>query len=154
MVDLKALIAKAQAEVEAATESSTIEVGGQLVDVSFRQVAGHVWADLVVAHPPRPGTDGNIGFNSDLMVRDYPAESITVDGQPVDGETWRELFAVVTSPNIKFMAAAIWALNQNNPTKRIVELGKARAGVSTKKRRSPASSASASADSQGGSPRK
>ena len=139
MADLKALIAKARAQIEESREAFEIEIGGEIVPLVFRQLPGHEWADLVVAHPPRQGTDRNIGFNSDALVRDYPVSHITVDGEPVDVETWQELYDAATSPNIKIMAAAAWALNQNLPWQRIQELGKARAGGSMKKRRSPAS---------------
>lgn len=136
MADLKALIAKAKAET--AERGLEIVVGGEIVEVLFSRVPGHVWADLLVTHPPRKGSDENVGVNPDAIVRDYPVEYITVEGEPVDTETWRDLYEAVTSPNIKFMAAAIWMLNQSEPIKMIADLGKARAGAQSKKRRSPA----------------
>lgn len=138
MVDLKALIAKAQAEIAENSKTAQVEIGGELVDVVLRQVPGHVWADLIVTHPARTGSDEYVGFNSDALVRDYPVEYVTVAEEPVDVETWQEMYDTLTSPSIKGLAAVAWALNQNDPAKRIVELGKARAGGSTKRRRSPA----------------
>lgn len=133
------LIAKARAELaEAAPTVAPVEVAGELVDIGFRPVAGHVWADLTALHPPRAGAvlDGNVGFNSDAVAKDYPLDKITVDGEPVDAATWRDLLQVLTAPGIKLVATALWGINQYTPAKRANELGKARAGEAKKKPRS------------------
>lgn len=140
-MDLKALIAKARAEAASVEPTvAPVAVGGELVDVGFLPVAGVEWADLMATHPPRKGSvlDSNVGFNSDAVARDYPVSKITVGGEPVDEETWHELFSVLSSPSIKLIAAALWGMNQSDPAQRIAELGKAKAGGSTRKRRSPA----------------
>ncbi|MGW9587499.1 hypothetical protein [Microbacterium sp. NPDC055455] len=140
-MSVKDLIAKARAELDtAAPVVVPVEVGGELVDIGFRPVLGTVWADLMAVHPPRPGAvlDGNVGFNSDAVAKDYPLDRVTVDGEPVDAETWADLMGVLTSPGIKLVAAALWGLNQNDPQRRAAELGKARAGAAKRKRRSPA----------------
>lgn len=137
-MDLKAAIAKAKAETETAEQDIDIVVGDELVKVVFKRLPGWAWADVLAKHPPRPGSDGTIGYNPDAAVRDYPVDHIRVNGEPVDEDTWAEMFAVVTSPNIKFMAAAIYGLNQVAPLDRIAELGKARTSVPSKKRTSRA----------------
>jgi hypothetical protein len=143
-MDLKESIAKAKAEIEASVAEVQIDVGGTLYDVAFRMVAGHVWADLTAQCPPRQGAkiDANVGFNSDVVARVYPLDHIAVGGEAIDAETWAELMEVVASPAIKGIALVLWRLNQIGPAERAVELGKARAGAQSKKRRSPANSGS------------
>jgi hypothetical protein len=136
-MDLKERIEAARALVENAEPTvATVEVGGELIDVGFKPVLGQVWADLMATHPPRPGAilDGNVGFNSDAVAKDYPLGKITVDGLPVDAETWAEINAVLTAPGIKLFAAALWGINQNDPARRAAELGKVRASAGKKKR--------------------
>lgn len=144
-MNLKDRIAAAKAEIESAEPLTVpVYVGGELVEVSFRPVEGHVWADLVASSPPRPGStlDGNVGYNSDAVARRYPLSLVLVDGEPVSAEDWSDLHDVIPSPSVKLIAAGLWGLNQNDPAKRIAELGKARAGAQPKKRRSPANSGS------------
>lgn len=148
-MDLKALIEKARAELPAPVDSAPviIEVAGEVGDVVFKKLSGPAWADMIATHPPRPGTDGALGFNSDAAARDYPHDHITVDGEPVpDQGTWEATFDLQSSPTIKQLAAAVWSINQYRPQQRVVELGKARTAASTKKRRSRSSKASAPAD--------
>jgi hypothetical protein len=137
-MNIKERIAKARAEVEGAEPTvAPVEIGGELTDLAFRPVLGQVWADLMATHKPRPGSvlDGNVGFNSDAVAKDYPLDKITVDGEPVDAETWAEINEVLTAPGIKLVAAALWGINQNDPAKRVAELGKARASAPKKRRR-------------------
>lgn len=140
-MSIQDLIAKARAELDSAAPVTVpVEVAGTLVDIGFRPILGAAWADLMAVHPPRPGSvlDGNVGFNSDAVAKDYPLDKVTVDGEPVDEETWAGLMEVLTAPGVKHVAAALWGLNQNDPARRAVELGKARAGAAKRKRRSPA----------------
>ena len=127
----RALVADAEATI------APVEIGGELTDLGFRPVTGQVWADLMATHPPRPGSvlDGNVGFNSDAVAKDYPLDKVTVDGEPVDAETWAEINDVLTAPGIKLVAAALWGINQNDPARRAAELGKARASAPKRKRR-------------------
>jgi hypothetical protein len=137
MTDLKSLIAKARAEVaNSEPEIVPVEVGGELVDVAVRPVAGYVWANLTATHPPRDNSavDATVGFDSDAVAKDYPVEYITVAGEPIDQATWRELFDVLTASGIQSVAAALWAINQVLPAKRVMELGKARTSGRRKKR--------------------
>ena len=134
-------IAKARELVDTADAVvATVEVGGTLYDVGLRPVLGSVWADLTATHPPRPGSvlDGNVGFNSDAVAKDYPLDKITIDGEAIDVETWAGVTSVLTAPGIKLLASVLWGINQQEPIRRAAELGKARAGAALKKRRSRA----------------
>jgi hypothetical protein len=79
-----------------------------------------------------------VGYNTDAVARIYPVDRITVAAEPVDPGTWGDLLDVLPSPSLSLIAAALWGLNQYEPQQRIAELGKAKAGGSTRKRRSPA----------------
>lgn len=142
-MDLQALIAKARESVgaNAPTDKVPVELGGEYVEIEVRMVAGSVWADLTAMTPPRPGskTDQNVGYNTDAVAAGYPVDHITVAGESVDVDTWRAILAVLSSPSLKLIAAALWGLNQLGPSQRIAELGKAQAGALRKKRSSPAS---------------
>jgi hypothetical protein len=136
MVDLKAMIAKAKS-ADVSGQTVTVAVGDELVDISFAPVPGHVWVDLVAKCPPREGAarDKNVGYNTDAVARVYPVDRITVSAEPVDPGTWGDLLDVLPSPSLSLIAAALWGLNQYEPQQRIAELGKAKAGGSTRKRR-------------------
>jgi hypothetical protein len=141
-MDLKALIAKARAEsgIEAPTGSADIEIGGELVEVVFRRLPGAEWSDLTATTPPRVGsrTDAMLGYGTEGVGPKYPIGYIEVAGEPVDAATWAELYEQLLAPSITAIATCIFNLNQGLPSQRIVELGKARAGDSKKKRNSPA----------------
>lgn len=140
-MSIKDSIAKARELIEDADiVSAPVEIGGNLHDLGFRPVLGPVWADLMATHPPRRGStlDGNVGFNSDAVAKDYPLDKITIDGESVDAETWASVMEVLTSPGVKLVASVLWGINQKIPQDRVAELGKARAGGASKKRRSPA----------------
>ncbi|MDR7189782.1 hypothetical protein J2Y46_002608 [Microbacterium sp. BE35] len=148
MTDVKALIAKARAKAETAPPTVVpVEVGGELVDIAFGRIPGHVWADLTAMCPPRKGStqDENVGFNADRIVRVYPLESVVVGGEPLlddegefDRETWGALIDELTSPNLKLIAAALWAVNQKAPADLLASLGKARMSAPKRKRTSHA----------------
>lgn len=135
-MSLKDLIAKAKAEVQP-VEPVTLDVvvHDQAVSLSFLPAEGRVWNNLTATHPPRKGAtlDANIGFNSDDLSEDYPAELIRADGDQVDADTWRELFEVLSGPDIRNIASVLWSLNQLDPSRRRQELGKSSAGGSKKK---------------------
>lgn len=149
MSDLKSLVAKARAEAVALEQEQPTPVpvllGGELVDVGVRPVLGRVWDDLTATNPPRPGSvqDENLGFNVSGVVRDYPVSHLLVAGEPVKAErvdddddepTWGEIFDLLPSPSRKLLAAMLWGINQNEPQKKIAELGKARASAPKRKR--------------------
>jgi len=155
-MDLKARIAAAREQLDSREPVvAPVDLGGELADVTLKPLEPQVWLDMVAANPPRTAsTDMNIGFNQDRICRDYPADRILVDGEPVDVETWQALFDVLASPSIRTVTAAAWSLNHNEADKRLRELGKARLAASQKKRPSRSTSASRSNGSKGGSRQK
>jgi len=143
-MDLKERIAAARAQLDSREPAvAAVDLAGELVDVTLRPLEPSVWLDVVAANPPRGGTtDMNLGFNQDTIARWYPAAEILVAGEPVDTETWQELFDVLEPPSIRMLTAGAWGINHNEADKRLRELGKARLAASQKKRRSRANSAS------------
>ena len=137
-------IAKARTELEA-TEPITVkvEVGGEVTELSFRPLTGMGWADLTAAYPPRAGAtlDQNIGYNLDAVVAAFPPQNVLVDGGPalVDGvNVYTEIVGVLASPHLKRIGEVLFHIQQMVPAQRLVELGKASAGVQKRKPRSPA----------------
>lgn len=140
-MSLREKIEAAKAELESAEPVvQDVVVGGVLVKLAFLPVDGQVWADLVSTNPPRVGSkvDDQFGFNVDAVGRAYPVEKITADGEPVTAEDYADMFSVLASPSIKNIGTAVWGKNQLEPAMRLLELGKASAGVQPKKRPSPA----------------
>lgn len=140
-MSLKDDIAAARAALEAVEPvTQEVEVGGKLHTLSFLPAGGQVWADLVAMHPPREGSkiDSDFGFNADAVGRAYPVELISDDGEPVAAEDWQDMFAVLSSPNIKNIGTAVWGINQFVPAVKLAQLKKASAGDSKKKSSSPA----------------
>lgn len=130
-MNLSEKIARARAVVEDAQPTEVpVELGGEITMLTFLPVWGDQWSDVTAMHPPRPGAtlDANLGYNSDAASADYPVDAITVDGEPVDRDTWRELCRVLTEPNRKLIASVLWGLNRVNPNERIREAGKAKTG--------------------------
>jgi hypothetical protein len=154
-LDLKKLIAEARAEVdEPKTQGVKVVLRGNLLVLEFTKLLGSDWQNVTAKHPPRPGTDDkNIGYNTDAMPADYPVEMITVEGEPIDEETWRDMFAVLGSVHRENISTAMWGLNFYDEFVELRDLGKASAGGNAKSSSSPANRASRRAASKGGSPR-
>lgn len=138
MVDVDALIAAAR-DLNSKPETVRVEVllGRAVLALEFEKVTGKRWSDLTAKNPPRIGSrlDDNVGFNSDAVAGAYPSVSIVDAGvsQRLDAAKWAELFAEFDSPAIKTVAAALWGLNQLDPTKRFIDAKKAMAGASETK---------------------
>jgi hypothetical protein len=145
MADLRALIAKAKAEIAEAEPSVVpVNLGGELVDIAFGRMTGAAWADLTASCAPRKGSvhDANIGWNTDAVARKYPLDSVLIDGQPVvndegefDAELWNEVIDALPSVSIRAIAAELYRVNQKEPLERIIELGKAQISAPKKRRR-------------------
>ena len=134
-MNLQERIAKARAELEEAEPTALdVEIGGELASLTFRPVWGAEWEALVATHPPRPGAtlDSNVGYNTDAVAADYPVSAITVDGGTVDKGTWRDVMAVLSSPNRKNVASVLFGLNHLLPAQKLAEAGKASKGSETK----------------------
>lgn len=151
MVDVRALIAKQRAELDAAVPVLVeVELAGEVLTVGVRKLSGDDWQELVSKYPPRTGTtDDRVGFNQKDLPGGYPIEYLTVASEPIDADTWRDMYAVLTAPGRNALVATMWGENVMEPMKRLAE-GKAMAGGSSG---SPANRASRRAASKGGSPR-
>jgi len=139
MVDVQALIAKARAANSRAAEENWIEVstlfGDEFVAVRFDAILGSRWAALTAGKPPREDIRGDsyYGFNTDDVVRDYPSSAISIEGERIPEDAWREIFAEMDAPTRTNCVSAVWALNQYGPAARIAQAKKAMAGASEKK---------------------
>lgn len=153
-MSLKDLIAKQRAEVEnLGSDSVKVALGGELVEVVIIKLRPDEWENLTASNPPRAGIDSdrNLGFNQDHLPKDYPPERITVAGEPVDAETWADVWSVLTSVNRKNIGTLIWGINVYSAMVELRELGKAEAGQSSS---SPANRESRRAASKAGSRQK
>lgn len=146
-------IAKAKADLaDAKPITIQVEVGGEATELSFRPISGTDWANLTAVNPPRKGAtlDGNIGYNLDAVAKAFPPSHVLIDGEPStvqkvteDGETitvniYADLVSALASPHIKRIGEVLFHIQQMVPAQRLIELGKASAGVQKKKPRSPA----------------
>ena len=130
-MDLKALIEKERASFETpASDSLNVALGGELVKVTVSRLRPDMWQALTALHPPRKGvsSDANLGYNQSALPSTYPAESLLVNAEPVDAETWAEMYAVLNSVHRNNLSAVIWGLNVLAAITELRELGKAAAG--------------------------
>lgn len=128
---MKNLIAQERAKVEGPKPSvtKTVPLGDAGVDVTFEKLRGDEWQALVAANPPRDDvmSDLNIGYNEKAVTLKYPLERVKADGEPVDAETWAELYDVLDGVGRNLLALGIWQVNVQDAINRLAELGKARA---------------------------
>lgn len=153
-MNVQELIEKQRAELsQEKAERVEIALGGELVEVKVKKLMPDVWQELVAVHPPRKGAtgDANVGYDQGSLPRDYPTTHLLVAGEPVDGETWASLWAVLDSVHRNSVGAVIWGVNYYAAVKELRELGKAAAGQASS---SPATSGSRPAASKAGSRRK
>nr|WP_278101164.1 hypothetical protein [Microbacterium proteolyticum] len=154
-MDLKKLIAQERAKAEGPqpTVTKTIPLGESGADVTFEKLRGDAWQALVAEYPAREDvvSDFTIGYNERAVTLNYPLEHVTVDGEPVDVETWAELYEVLDGVGRNLLALGIWQVNVQDAINRLAELGKARAALL---QTSPGNRASRRAASKGGSRQK
>ena len=137
-MSIQDLLAKARAEVAApATDSATVVVAGEKVQLVFTKLLGAEWSDLTATNPPRKTAqlDSNLGYNVAAVSGLYPAESVTVDGETATGSEWADLFGLLDAPYRETVAMKLWGLNQYGPATKILELGKASSGAGSRKKR-------------------
>lgn len=152
--ELKALIAEQRAVLEKPrTAEVTVAMAGRLVPVEITKLMPDDWQALVGQNPVRSNvkSDSNVGFDQDKLPRAYPADKIKVDGEPVDEETWRDMYAVLEVAHRNAVSTLMWGQNVYEAIMELRDLGKVAAGRSSG---SPANRASRRAASKGGSPRK
>ena len=127
-MSLQDKIAKAKALHESVEPTDLdVEVGGELVKLTFRPIWGGEWADIVALHEPRPGstTDAAVGYNTEAVALDYPVDAVTVDGETPSIEDWRELLSVISGVGRRNIGTVLYGLNHIEPAKRLAAAGKA-----------------------------
>lgn len=152
-MDLNALIEKQRASLETpVTDAVDVILGGELVTVEVTKLRPELWDDLVSLHPPRRGsTDDGVGYNQKTLPAHYPADRLSVGGEPVTGEQWTAIFASIDPAHRNSVGTVIWGINIYQSVTKLQALGKARAGVLPA---SPATSGSRRGGSKGGSRQK
>ena len=147
MVDLDALIAKQRNEVEKPkTADVDIVLGGELVSFVASKILPADWQALVARFPGQGGT-----HDKTKLPRAYPADRITLDGQPVTGEQWSNVWDVLEAPDRDNVNAVMWGLNYYDAYRELARLGKAAAARQSS---SPTNRASRRAASKAGSQQK
>lgn len=134
-------IAKAKAEIaNAEPKTVDVEFGGEITVLGFTPIRGDEWDELTSEYPPRKGAvlDGNIGYNIKAVLKAFPVDHITVDGEPTTAEEYTEIVSVLASPHIKRASEVLFHIQQMLPAQRLIELGKASAGAPKRSQRSPA----------------
>lgn len=148
MVDVDALVAKAKAALDNVepTDQDAL-LGDELVTVRFWPVSGQEWRELVAKHPWREGSqfDQALGYNLDSVLTEYPKVYL-VQGDDVTNvsDRWASICEVLSAPDLKNLAIAVWGMHEFDPQRRLDAAGKASKGGRSKRRSSPANSASQS----------
>jgi len=154
MLDVDALIAKGRAQLDTVQPvTQDVLLGDEVVGVRFWPLSGPDWRLLTAKHPARAEVtyDLRLGYDLDAVLADYPRVflvqgdevvnlvSVGEDGKQVS--RFPDIVKVLSGPDIRNLAMAVWGLNDYDPGKRLVEAGKALKGGRRKKRSSPGSSA-------------
>lgn len=137
-MSIQKLLAKARAEAAApATDTATVVVAGEMVELRFTKLIGAEWSALTVVNPPRQGAklDSNLGYDLHAVSGQYPAEAVAIAGEVASGSEWAEFFGLLDAPWRETVAMKLWGLNQHGPATKILELGKASSGAGSKKKR-------------------
>lgn len=153
-MDLKALIEAEKQRLENPSKDSVpILLGGKKIIVEVTKLHPTAWTELTSRHAPRTNVagDGRLGFNQATLPGDYPAERIKVNGEPVDRDTWVQIFAVIDVAHKHSLNTLMWGLNVYAAVLELAALGKAEAGRSSG---SPANRESRRAASKAANPQK
>lgn len=137
-IDVAALIAAQKQELDSVKPlDQEVLLGGEKVTVRLWPLSGKIWRDLCAKHPNRPDSpfDQALGYDLDSLLWDYPKVYL-VDGDEVTdvAESWADICAVLSGPDLKNLAYAIWGMNEYDPAQKLAAAGKASAGKGRKKR--------------------
>lgn len=147
-MDLDALIAKGRAALENVQPvDQDVMIGDELVTVRFWPMTGGEWRAFTAAHAPRAKSvfDQNAGYNVDAAVRGYPKTylvqgddvvnvAVPADPEKPDHLRWHDIYDLLSGPDMKNLAIALWGINEFEHQKRFAQAGKASAGGRKKKR--------------------
>lgn len=151
MIDVKALIATAQAEFAEAepVDAPGVSIGGEKFTVRFMPILGSAWNDLTARHPARPDVAQDImtGHNMAETLTAYPRVLLVGDDDSTQdvSEDWPEICKVLSGKDLKKISALLW-YEYDRDEAAVVSAGKASAGAKRKRRSSPANSESQSAN--------
>ena len=142
-MDIQALVAKAKHDMEARDPDNPtfidqdVLVGEQVVTVRIWPLSGNKYRDLCALHPNRTASefDEALGYNLTAETQSYPSV-YAVDGDEVTNisDSWADMTAVLSAPDLKALEYVVWGLNEYEPTVRMAAAGKASAGSRKKKR--------------------
>ena len=138
-VDVKALVAKAKADLDLVKPSDQdVLIGSAKVTVRLWPLTGAQWRDVCSRHLPREESlsDQALGYNLTGVLMDYP-KVYAVDGDEVTdiSEDWSGLCAEhLSAPDLKALEYLVWGINEYDPAQKLASAGKASAGRPRKKR--------------------
>jgi hypothetical protein len=131
--------AAVQAEIDALKSAAA----DALVTFAFEKLPGDMWTDLTARNPPRPEVliDLNYGYNLDAVVmaavkaeRGGHHFAWQVDGDNtvvVPAEQWDRIFDALYGHDMSAVRDAVWSVNEWQPSQKLAEAKKARAGNTT-----------------------
>lgn len=149
-------LAVAKAKPREKTDPIKVVVGEALYELVFEQAPGAVWAAVTARNPPRldQPIDRAFGYNYHAVLPEIAALTGTMlkDGEPVavtaevwskenprPVNQWEDVFAALDGGAFNRVADEVFALNQWEPDKRTLALGKASRVGSVPSSDSPAS---------------
>lgn len=131
--DLKTLIDRQRAKnEEVVAEDVEVVLGGEIVTITVQKVTPETWDKLIMRNPARTGSasDEEAGYNTKGVTLAYPR--LLLDGEVLDSETIASMYAVLESTWRNALGIVIWGVNVNGALKELRDLGKARAGRSSR----------------------
>jgi len=137
-IDVKALIAAQKQKLDTVEPvTQDVLLGDEVVGVRLWPMTGTGWRDLTTRHPHRGESqfDQALGYNLDGVLREYPRVYLVKGDDVTDvSDSWGEICDVLSGPDLKNLAYAVWGLNEYDPAQRLAAAGKASAGSKRKKR--------------------
>ena len=138
MVDVQALIAAQKQKLDTVEPvTQDVLLGDEVVGVRFWPLSGTAWRDLCALHPNRGESqfDMALGYNLDAVLRAYPRVYLVKGDDVTDvARDWADVCDVLSGPDLKNLAYAVWGINEYDPAQRLAAAGKASAGSKRKKR--------------------
>lgn len=133
-IDVAALIAAQKAKLDSVEPTDVpVTVGDQDVTLRVWPVTGEKFNELEDLCQKSDGTGADYRLVAGMYPRTYIADGDDV--QHVQGESLRDLIAVLSAPDRDAIGAVLWGINRWEPTQKDASAGKASTGGRAKKRR-------------------
>ncbi|MEV7692488.1 hypothetical protein AB0N73_04055 [Microbacterium sp. NPDC089189] len=99
-----------------------VQIGDEASSIVLTEVAGSEWNDLVAYCPARPHNveDAKCGFDPGALLRRYPVDHVTIDGQLPSSEEWLDVLALLPASSFADLGVALWGLHELEPRKRLL----------------------------------